>query len=136
MSSRKILFLDVDGTITDYENNIPASCVAAIQAARANGHLAYMCTGRSKAEVPPELEAIGFDGMIGGNGSYVESAGEVVMHQLITADQCRHIVDWLHGRGLALVAARPHGHAGGARLEHGNVNLGIAEGHGIGTVGA
>ena len=88
MSSRKILFLDVDGTITDYEGNIPASCVAAIRAARANGHLAYMCTGRSKAEVPPELEAIGFDGMIGGNGSYVESAGEVVMHQLITAEQC------------------------------------------------
>ena len=32
MSARKILFLDVDGTITDYEGNIPASCVAAIQA--------------------------------------------------------------------------------------------------------
>lgn len=100
MSTAKILFLDVDGTITDYDNNIPASCVSAIRAARANGHLAYMCTGRSRAEVPPELEAIGFDGMIGGNGSYVESAGEVVMHQLITAEQCRHIVDWLHGRGL------------------------------------
>ena len=38
--------------------------------------------------------------MIGGNGCYVESEGEVVMHQLITAEQCRHIVDWLHARGL------------------------------------
>ena len=38
--------------------------------------------------------------MIGGNGCYVESDGEVVMHQLITAEQCRRIVDWLHGRGL------------------------------------
>lgn len=100
MSAGKILFLDVDGTIVDYDNNIPASCVAAIRAARAAGHLVYMCTGRSKAEVQPELAAIGFDGMVGGNGSYVESAGEVVMHQLITAEQCRHIVDWLHGRGL------------------------------------
>lgn len=59
-----------------------------------------MCTGRSKAENPQEIWDIGFDGMIGGNGCYVESDGEVVMHQLITADQCRHIVDWLHGRGL------------------------------------
>lgn len=100
MSTRKILLLDVDGTIVDYDGDIPASCVAAIRAARAAGHLVYMCTGRSRAEVPPELEAIGFDGMLGGNGSYVESAGEVVMHQLITAEQCRHIVDWLHGRGL------------------------------------
>ena len=100
MSSRKILFLDVDGTIVDYEGNIPASCAAAIRAARAAGQLVYMCTSRSRAEIPPELEAIGFDGMIGGNGSYVESAGEVVMHELITPEQCRHIVDWLHGRGL------------------------------------
>ena len=100
MSDKKILFLDVDGTITNYDNQIPESCKAAIRAARANGHRAYMCTGRSKAEIPPELSEIGFDGMIGGNGSYAEDAGEVVMHQLITLDQCRHIVDWLHGRGL------------------------------------
>lgn len=100
MASSKILLLDVDGTITDYENNIPESAKAAIREARANGHRAYLCTGRSKAEVPPELSEIGFDGMIGGNGSYVEDAGEVVMHQLITLEQCKHIVDWLHGRGL------------------------------------
>ena len=100
MAEQKVLFLDVDGTITDYDNHIPESAKQAIRAARAAGHRAYLCTGRSKAEVPPELSEIGFDGMIGGNGSYVESDGEVVMHQLITAEQCRHIVDWLHGRGL------------------------------------
>ena len=96
----KILFLDVDGTITNYDNKIPESAKRAIKAARANGHRAYLCTGRSKAEIPSELAEIGFDGMIGGNGSYVEDDGHVVMHQLITAEQCRHIVDWLHGRGL------------------------------------
>lgn len=96
----KIVFLDVDGTICDYENRIPESAKLAIRAARAKGNRVYMCTGRSKAENPPELTAIGFDGMIGGNGSYVEDGGVVVMHQLITKEQCRHIVDWLHGRGL------------------------------------
>lgn len=100
MSDKKIIFLDVDGTITDYENNIPESAKAAIKQARANGHRVYMCTGRSKAENPPEIWEIGFDGMIGGNGSYVEDHDHVVMHQLITLEQCRHIVDWLHSRGL------------------------------------
>ena len=38
--------------------------------------------------------------MIGGNGSYVEHQGQVIMHQLITKDQCRHIVDWLKERHL------------------------------------
>lgn len=96
----KTIFLDVDGTITDYDNNIPESAKKAIKAARAAGNRVYMCTGRSKAENPPEIWEIGFDGMIGGNGSYVESDDTVVMHQLITLDQCKHIVDWCHSRGL------------------------------------
>lgn len=36
--------------------------------------------------------------MIGGNGSYVEDHEKVIMHQLITLEQCRRIVDWLHSR--------------------------------------
>ena len=97
---RKILLIDIDGTLVDYENRLPASAVDAIRKARANGHKVYLCSGRSKAENKQEIWDIGIDGYIGGNGSYVESDGVVVMHQLITADQCRRIVDWLNARGL------------------------------------
>lgn len=97
---KKIIFLDVDGTLVDYENHLPKSAVTAVRQARKNGHRIYVCTGRSKAEVYPELWDIGLDGMIGGNGSYVEDHNCVVMHRLITAAQCRRIVDWLHERGL------------------------------------
>lgn len=96
----KIIFLDVDGTLVDYENRLPESAVTAIRGARKNGHRVYICTGRSKAEVYQELWDIGLDGMIGGNGSYVEDHGTVVMHQLITEEQCKKIVDWLHSREL------------------------------------
>jgi len=98
---KKIIFLDVDGTLVDYENRIPASAVTAIRKARKNGHRVYICTGRSRAEVYAPIWDIGLDGMIGGNGAYVEDAGTVVMHRLITADQCRRIVDWLNARGLS-----------------------------------
>lgn len=100
MENRKILLLDVDGTLVDYDNSLPQSAVTAIRTARAKGHKVYICTGRSKAEVYPELWAIGLDGMIGGNGSYVEDGPTVVLHRHITQDQCRALVDWLHGRGL------------------------------------
>lgn len=96
----KIIFLDVDGTLVDYENRLPESAVRAVRKARENGHRVYICTGRSKAEVYSELWDIGLDGMIGGNGSYVEDRDHVVMHQLITFEQCRRIVDWLHERKL------------------------------------
>ena len=98
--ARKIIFLDVDGTLVDYEGKLPDSAARAVQQARANGHRVYICTGRSRAEVYPYLWDIGLDGMIGGNGSYVEDGGEVVMHQMMTGAQCRRVVDWLHERGL------------------------------------
>ncbi|MGQ7425150.1 HAD family hydrolase [Streptococcus suis] len=97
---RKIIFLDVDGTLVDYQNRIPESAIRAIRQARENGHLVYVCTGRSRAEMQPELWEIGLDGMIGGNGSYVEHQGQVIMHQLLSEEDSRAIVDWLHERGL------------------------------------
>ncbi|XME02719.1 HAD family hydrolase [Lachnospiraceae bacterium C1.1] len=96
----KILFIDVDGTLVNYENQIPESAINAIKQARKNGHKVYISTGRSKAEVYQNIWDIGLDGMIGGNGSYVENNGEVIMHKLISPEDARHIVDWLHSREL------------------------------------
>jgi len=100
MPDKKILLIDVDGTLVDYDNNLPESAIKAVQTARANGHLVYACTGRSRAEMYQPLWDMGLDGMIGGNGSYVEDHEKVVMHQLIPADVERRVVDWLNERGL------------------------------------
>lgn len=97
---KEIIFLDVDGTIADYANHILASAVKAIRQAREKDHLVYVCTGRSRAEMPEEIWKIGFDGMIGGNGSYVEQKGQIIMHQLIPLDVEKRVVNWLHRRGL------------------------------------
>ena len=61
---KKIIFIDVDGTLVDYEGHLPESAVKAIRQARNNGHRVYICTGRSKAEVYPNLWDIWLDGMI------------------------------------------------------------------------
>lgn len=113
----KIIFLDVDGTLVDYENHLPASAVDAIRQARSNGHRVYICTGRSRAEVYPPLWDIGLDGMIGGNGSYVEEHERVIFHQLITLEQCKRVVDWLHGRGLEFYLESNNGLFASERFE-------------------
>lgn len=97
---KKYVFLDVDGTLVSYTNDLPASAVSAIRKAREQGHRVYMVTGRSKAEIYDELWEIGFDGYIGGNGNYVESNGEVILHRTLSQEECRQIVDWLHERQL------------------------------------
>lgn len=96
----KIIFLDVDGTLVDYENKLPESAVKAVRKAREKGSRVYICTGRSRAEIPDWLWEIGLDGMIGGNGSYVEDNGNVVMHQTLSYEQTKKAVDWLHEQGL------------------------------------
>lgn len=97
---QKIIFLDVDGTLVDYQGKLPDSAAQAVRQARAAGHRVYLCTGRSCAEVYPFLWDIGLDGMIGGNGSYVEDHGTVILHQTLSGAQCRAVVDWLRVRGL------------------------------------
>ncbi|MBR4471710.1 MAG: HAD family hydrolase [Erysipelotrichaceae bacterium] len=95
----KIVFLDVDGTLINYELRCPQSAKEAVRKARENGHKIYICTGCSKAEIQqrdlPEL-----DGMIGGNGAYVEDNGVVVMHQGLSKEDVKHIVDWCNDRHL------------------------------------
>ncbi|MFT0846373.1 Cof-type HAD-IIB family hydrolase [Actinomycetaceae bacterium L2_0104] len=97
---QRVILLDVDGTVVDYSNQLPDSAVQAVRLARAAGHLVYLCTGRSKAEMYPELWEMGIDGMIGANGAYVEHRGEIVMHQSLSSQECREIIDWLEGRGI------------------------------------
>ena len=43
-----VIFVDVDGTLVDYEGNIPQSAKDAIRKVRALGHKVYICTGRRK----------------------------------------------------------------------------------------
>ena len=94
-----VIFLDVDGTLIDYEGKMPESAGKAVDAARAYGHKVYICTGCSKAEILMR-HLCDLDGMIGGNGAYVESDGNVVMHQGLSKDEVKHIVDWCNERHL------------------------------------
>lgn len=95
-----IIFTDVDGTLYDYDRNLSPNTVYAIKKMRENGHKVFMVTGRSKAENKQEIWDIGFDGMIGGNGSYVEVDGKVLLHQTITLEQSKHFVDWFKSRNI------------------------------------
>lgn len=98
--SVKAIFLDVDGTLTTYTNAIPASAIEAIKTAQAQGHKVMTVTGRSKSEMYQEILAIGFDGYIGGNGSYVEYQDQVLFEQVLSKEDSHAIVDWLKDRGL------------------------------------
>lgn len=100
MRPPSIVLLDIDGTLVNYRTELPDSAAAAVREARTRGHRIYLCTGRSRAEIYPYLWELGVDGLIGGNGSYVEAAGQVVFHQVLNAAVANRVVGWLVAEGL------------------------------------
>lgn len=91
---KNIIFLDVDGTLVNDNGVVPESAKIAVREARRNGHYVFLCTGRSKAELYDELMDIGFDGVIGAAGGYIEVKNEVILHKKVSREDVEHLVKY------------------------------------------
>lgn len=94
------ILLDIDGTVVNYNLQIPDSAREAIAQARANGHEIYLCTGRAKAEIYDFLWELGIDGLILGNGAYVEHDGQVVHRQVMDESTVKKAIEWMEAEGF------------------------------------
>ncbi|SEI98547.1 HAD hydrolase family protein [Demequina mangrovi] len=77
-SSRRAVFLDVDGTYA-HHGKVPDAHVDAVRAARRAGHVVLLCTGRPASLLPDAITSAGFDGYVAGAGAYAELDGEVLL---------------------------------------------------------
>ena len=76
--SKKLIFVDIDGTLTPAGTNVPPdSALTAIRRAQAAGHKVFLCTGRNYAMLEPVL-GYGFDGMVASAGGYVTVGSDVM----------------------------------------------------------
>ena len=76
--NKKLIFLDIDGTLTPAGSNVPPeSALKAIRAAQAVGHRVFLCTGRNPDMLAPVL-AYGFEGAVSTGGGYVFAGDEVL----------------------------------------------------------
>lgn len=104
---KKIVFFDIDDTLYTHKLGVPEKTVEAIKRLRANGDLAFICTGRSKAMIFPFIMDIGFDGIIAGAGTYAEYKGEVLMRYDMNEAVAAQTVRRLRQCGFKTV---PEGH--------------------------
>ncbi len=89
----KIIFFDIDGTILSHRSyTVPNSIKAAIRKARANGHLTFINTGRSYAEIDNGIKNLGFDGFVCGCGTYIRYGNEELLHNTIPTKLCKELV--------------------------------------------
>lgn len=100
MTSQRIAFLDVDGTILEHGSVIAPSTVTAVRTARANGHLVYLSTGRSDGDVHPDVRAIGFDGAITNGGAYATRGDELVVAHPMPRREVERLVAYFQAHAM------------------------------------
>lgn len=85
--NKKLIFLDIDGTLTPAGSNVPPeSALKAIRAAQAAGHRVFLCTGRNPDMLAPVL-AYGFEGAVSTGGGYVFAGDEVLFDCPLSEEQ-------------------------------------------------
>ncbi len=94
-TNRKLIFLDIDGTLLMKGEYIPASAKEALKLAKANGHEIFIATGRSRSAIPKQVAELGFAGMITSAGAYVEYAGQPIAHQPMNRDRLERLNHYL-----------------------------------------
>ena len=83
----KLIFLDIDGTLTSPgSNEPPASALEAIRSAQAIGHKVFLCTGRNYDMLKPLLK-YDFDGAVASGGGYVFTRDKVLYDCPMTENQ-------------------------------------------------
>lgn len=103
MNDKSIIFLDIDGTLVNtaaHPEFIPESAIKAVHQARQNGHQVYLCTGRSKAEIYDFITEVGFDGVIGAAGGFIEVRGKEIFHETIKPESAAEVARYFDERSI------------------------------------
>ncbi|MDR1468547.1 MAG: HAD hydrolase family protein [Spirochaetaceae bacterium] len=104
---KKIVFLDIDGTLMAMDQTIPLSAIEACRSARKNGHLLYICSGRQSIEIPRQVREIGFDGLVSAGGASIETAGRNIFQAFMDRGTVIRIVDFFSARREAFALDLP-----------------------------
>lgn len=87
MSKRKLIFLDVDGTVLSADGSVTDENRLALRQALKQGHLVAVTTGRSIRGAWPVIEALGLDSpgayLLAYQGCVIYDCGQ---HQVLAAD--------------------------------------------------
>ena len=98
--NRKIIFLDLDGTLFDVPRGLYEPTIKTretISKLKKNGHLVFICSGRCKCLLDDFIKSLDVSGFVLGNGTYCEMNNEVLFNDMFNEDimdnMCEYIIN-------------------------------------------
>lgn len=80
---KKMILLDIDGTLRDERLGIPDSARMAVEKLMKAGHVPCLCTGRSKSMIQEDVWSLGIPHVIAGGGCYIERNGRILKDSVL-----------------------------------------------------
>ena len=107
----KALFFDIDGTLIDGKHGVrevPEGVLFELRRIQGGGNRLFLCTGRPRPMITPDLETLGFDGYILANGGHVEIDGVSVYEERMGHDAAKAASDLLVDMGVEHIIDTAH----------------------------
>lgn len=93
--NKKIIFFDIDGTLSDSIVGIPKSTIESIKALKENDHTIFISTGRTRDMIQDDILAMEFDGIIAGGGSHIEFNNKILLEHYIPISSLKKAIETL-----------------------------------------
>ncbi len=94
----KVLFFDVDGTLTNFEkgiNTLNDDLLSKLKEIKAQGNHLFIATGRPYAFVNEYLKSLDFDGFVMANGGHVIVDEKTVYENILEENRIVEVVEFL-----------------------------------------
>lgn len=106
---KKLIFLDIDGTLVSAMKAPSELVTKAVRGARENGCKAFLCTGRNMAIIGEDIRNVGFDGIIASAGAHVEVENKVLFDSLLPENTIQECLSIFHKQGIFCRIESPEG---------------------------
>lgn len=106
MTNIKMIVSDVDGTLVDKSERIPAELVDVVRRCRENGIVFALSTGRTNELARPFVDALGItDPCVEANGAYILQGDQCLLEHGFSLEPIKDILYSAHEQGLTVTIA-------------------------------
>lgn len=100
---KKIVFFDIDGTLLDFDKNMPDSARQALKDLQEKGTHIAIATGRGPLMAEPLLKELNIDCYVCYNGSICVYDGEIIYSNPISKDLCEKVTQFANVNGHSAI---------------------------------